>query len=418
MYNSSRMKKIMNEKFNDIEEALDELRSGKVIIVVDDENRENEGDFVGSAQMVTPEMINFMAKHGRGLICVSLERERLEELKINPMVDDNTARLGTAFTVSVDYKHGTTTGISAHDRAKTVKALTEPDVVPDDFARPGHIFPLIAMKGGVLRRAGHTEAAVDMARLAGLYPAGVLCEIMDEDGSMARLPQLKQLAEKFDLKIITIADLIQYRRNTEKFVERVTRAKLPTRWGDFDIAIYRDIITEENHIVLIKGEVAGKENVLVRVHSECFTGDLLNSFRCDCGDQLHSAMRQIEQEGMGVLLYMRQEGRGIGLVEKIKSYHLQDLGFDTVEANCRLGHNDDLREYGIGAQILADLGLTSIRLLTNNPRKVVGLEGYGLKIVERVPIIAEPNPFNIDYLRTKKEKMGHKIPDEKLKTKD
>ena len=407
----------MTQKFSDIESAIEDLRAGKIIIVVDDEDRENEGDFIGAAQMVSPEMINFMAKHGRGLICVALERGRLEELKIRPMVDDNTAKLGTAFTVSVDYIHGTTTGISAYDRAKTVEALVNPDTKPEDLARPGHIFPLIAVAGGVLHRAGHTEASVDLAKLAGLYPAGVLCEIMDEDGSMARLPQLQKTAEKFGLKIITIADLIEYRRRKEKLVERVARAKLPTKWGKFDIALYRDKLTGEEHIALIKGDVEGKKNVLVRVHSECFTGDLLGSLRCDCGDQLHSAMKQIEKEGLGVLLYMRQEGRGIGLAEKIKAYHLQDLGFDTVEANCRLGHDADLRNYGIGAQILADLGLTSIRLLTNNPKKVIGLEGYGLHIVEQIPIIPDPNPFNIEYLRTKKKKMGHKIPDEKLKIK-
>jgi len=407
----------MTQKFSDIESAIEDLRAGKIIIVVDDEDRENEGDFIGAAQMVSPEMINFMAKHGRGLICVALERSRLEELKIRPMVDDNTAKLGTAFTVSVDYIHGTTTGISAYDRAKTVEALVNPETKPEDLARPGHIFPLIAVAGGVLHRAGHTEASVDLAKLAGLYPAGVLCEIMDEDGSMARLPQLQKTAEKFGLKIITIADLIEYRRRKEKLVERVARAKLPTKWGKFDIALYRDKLTGEEHIALIKGDVEGKKNVLVRVHSECFTGDLLGSLRCDCGDQLHSAMKQIEKEGLGVLLYMRQEGRGIGLAEKIKAYHLQDLGFDTVEANCRLGHDADLRNYGIGAQILADLGLTSIRLLTNNPKKVIGLEGYGLHIVEQIPIIPDPNPFNIEYLRTKKKKMGHKIPDEKLKIK-
>ena len=407
----------MTQKFSDIESAIEDLRAGKIIIVVDDEDRENEGDFIGAAQMVSPEMINFMAKHGRGLICVALERSRLEELKIRPMVDDNTAKLGTAFTVSVDYIHGTTTGISAYDRAKTVEALVNPDTKPEDLARPGHIFPLIAVAGGVLHRAGHTEASVDLAKLAGLYPAGVLCEIMDEDGSMARLPQLQKTAEKFGLKIITIADLIEYRRRKEKLVERVARAKLPTKWGKFDIALYKDKLTGEEHIALIKGDVEGKKNVLVRVHSECFTGDLLGSLRCDCGDQLHSAMKQIEKEGLGVLLYMRQEGRGIGLAEKIKAYHLQDLGFDTVEANCRLGHDADLRNYGIGAQILADLGLTSIRLLTNNPKKVIGLEGYGLHIVEQIPIIPDPNPFNIEYLRTKKKKMGHKIPDEKLKIK-
>ena len=405
----------MNYRFAKIEDAVNDLKQGKLVIVVDDEDRENEGDFIGAAQLVTPEMINFMAKEGRGLICVALTPERIEELKLKPMSEEGNAIHGTAFTVSVDYIHGTTTGISAFDRAKTIKALVSSDTKPDDFAKPGHVFPLRAVPGGVLRRAGHTEAAVDLARIAGLYPGGVLCEIMDEDGNMARLPRLFQIAEKFGLKVITIADLIEYRMRTEKLIERVVRAHLPTKWGDFDIIVYRDILTDEHHIALVKGDVAGKKNVLVRVHSQCFTGDLLGSLRCDCGDQLHAAMRQIEEEGLGVLLYMRQEGRGIGLIEKIKAYHLQDLGFDTVEANCRLGHDADLRDYGIGAQILADLGLTTIRLLTNNPKKVIGLEGYGLKIVEQIPIVAEPTPYNVDYLRTKKEKMGHKIPDDVLK---
>ena len=404
----------MDTKFSHISDALDDLRKGKIIIVVDDEDRENEGDFVGASQFATPEIVNFMAKHGRGLICASLTKERAEELKLRLMVEKSTARLGTAFTESVDYSLGTTTGISAHDRSITIKALINPNTNPDDLARPGHIFPLIAIEGGVLRRAGHTEAAIDLTHLAGLYPSGVICEIMDDDGTMARLPKLEKVAEKFGLKIITIADLIEYRRRTEHLVERIAKAKLPTKWGDFDIILYRDILTGEKHTVLQKGEVASKSDVLVRVHSECFTGDLLGSLRCDCGDQLHSAMRQIEEEGSGVLLYMHQEGRGIGFAEKIKAYHLQDLGFDTVEANCRLGHEADLREYGIGAQILADLGLTTIRLLTNNPKKIIALEGYGLKIVAQVPIIAEPNPFNIEYLRTKKEKLGHTIPDDTL----
>ncbi len=406
----------MDNIFADISAAMNDLQAGKIIIVVDDENRENEGDFVCSAQFATPEIINFMAKNGRGLICTAIKKERAQELDLKPMVQKNTSHLGTAFTESVDYIHETTTGISAYDRAATIKALISPETKPEDLGRPGHIFPLVAEGGGVLRRAGHTEAAVDLSRLAGLYPAGVICEIMDEDGTMARLPQLIEIAKKFDLKIITSADLIEYRRAKEKLVERVARAKLPTKWGDFDIVLYRDVLTGAEHIALVCGEVAGKEDVLVRVHSECFTGDLLGSLRCDCGDQLHSAMRQIAENGTGVMLYMRQEGRGIGLSEKIKAYHLQDLGFDTVEANCRLGHDADLREYGIGAQILADLGLSTIRLLTNNPKKIIGLEGYGLKITEQIPIIAEPNPFNIEYLRTKKEKMGHMIPEESLST--
>lgn len=399
----------MEYKFSTIEEAIEDIRAGKIIIIVDDESRENEGDFVASAQLCTSRTINFMAKHGRGLICVAMTPERLEQLRLRQMVEENTARMGTAFTVSVDYIHGTTTGISAHDRARTVRALVDPKTKPEDLAKPGHIFPLRAEPGGVLKRAGHTEASVDITRLAGLYPAGVLCEIMDDDGSMARLPRLMEIAHEFGLKIITIEDLIRYRRRTEKQVERVASAHLPTRWGEFEIVIYRDSLYEKYHIALVKGDVKGKPNVLVRVHSECFTGDLLGSLRCDCADQLHSAMKQIEQEGCGVLLYMRQEGRGIGLVEKIKAYHLQDLGMDTVEANCRLGHDADLRDYGIGAQILADLGLTTIRLLTNNPRKIIGLDGFGLKVVERVPLIAEPTPFNIEYLKTKKEKLGHLI---------
>jgi len=404
----------MKSQFATIKSALDDLKAGKLIIVVDDEDRENEGDFIGASQFATAQGVNFMAKHGRGLICIALPRERIEELKLRPMVERSTAHLGTAFTESVDYKHGTTTGISAHDRAKTIKALIDPHAKADDFARPGHIFPLIAANGGVLKRAGHTEAAVDLANLAKLYPSGVICEIMDEDGTMARLPKLTEVAKQFGLKIITIADLIEYRRRTEKLIERLAHAKLPTRWGNFDIVLYEDILTDMEHIALVKGEVAGKKNVLVRVHSECMTGDFLGSLRCDCGDQLHSALRQIETAGQGVLLYMRQEGRGIGLAEKIKAYHLQDLGFDTVEANCRLGHDADLRDYGIGAQILADIGLTTIRLLTNNPKKIIGLEGYGLEIIEQIPIIAEPNPFNIQYLRTKRDKLGHKIPEEKL----
>ncbi len=405
------------QTFSTIEDALDDLKKGRVVIVVDDEDRENEGDFIGASQLATPEMVNFMATHGRGLICVALKNDRIEELKLNPMVQDNTAPLGTAFTVSVDYTHGTTTGISAFDRSKTIMSLIDPNTSPVDLARPGHIFPLIAADGGVLRRAGHTEAGVDLAKLAEMFPSATLCEIMDEDGSMARLPKLIETAERFDLKIITIEDLIKYRRTNERLVERITTAHLPTKWGEFDMALYRDILHGEEHYALFKGEIAGKENVLVRAHSECFTGDLLGSLRCDCGDQLHTAMKIIDAQGLGVLLYMRQEGRGIGLSEKIKAYHLQDIGFDTVEANCRLGHGPALRDYGIGAQILADLGLTTIRLLTNNPKKIIGLEGYGLKIIEQVPIVIDPNPHNIAYLRTKKEKMGHKIPEDKLKLK-
>ncbi len=390
-----------------IEDAIKDIREGKIIIVVDDEDRENEGDFIMAAEKVTPEGINFMAKEGRGLICVSLPEERINELDLPMMVNENSSLHKTAFTVSVDYKHGTTTGISAHDRYLTIKKLVSNDAKPEDFARPGHVFPLKASKGGVLKRAGHTEAAMDLARLAGLYPAGVLCEIMKEDGSMARMSDLEKIAEKFNLKIVTIKDIIAYRSKNEKLVKREAEATLPTRYGTFKIIIYSNEVDNKEHVALVKGDVNGKENVLVRVHSECLTGDVFGSMKCDCGDQLHTAMQMIEKEGLGVVLYMRQEGRGIGLTNKIKAYHLQEQGYDTVEANEKLGFPDDLRDYGIGAQILADLGLTSIRLITNNPRKIVGLQGYGLKVVDRVPIEICPNEINKDYLRTKKLKLGH-----------
>lgn len=393
--------------FSSIEESLDDIRKGKPIIIVDDEDRENEGDFVNASEKTTPETINFMAKEGRGLICISLPEERLIELGLPLMTTNITARHGTAFTVSVDAKEGTSTGISAFDRAATVKKLIDPTTKPSDLARPGHIFPLQAKKGGILRRAGHTEASIDIAKLAGFYPSGVICEIMDEDGTMARLPRLKEIAKKHDLKIITLKSLIEFRQLREKLVQRKDEVDFPTRFGRFRLIPYSNKIDDKIHIALVKGEVSGKKNVLTRVHSECLTGDALRSLRCDCGSQLESAMKKINKEGRGVFLYMRQEGRGIGILNKLKAYKLQDEGLDTVQANEKLGFKPDLRDYGIGAQILKDLGLSTIRLLTNNPRKVVGLEGYGLKVTEMVPIEIEPNEENINYLRTKKQKLGH-----------
>ncbi len=396
-----------------IEEAIEDIKAGKCLIIVDDENRENEGDIAIAAEKVTAEIINFMAKEGRGLVCMPVNGERLDELKIPMMVQENTEHFSTAFTISVEAKHKVTTGISAADRAATVKAIIDPATRPEDIARPGHMFPIRARNGGVLVRAGHTEAVVDLCRLAGLYPAGVICEIMNEDGTMARLPQLELIAEKFGLKMVTIKDLISYRRKHEKLVRKVAEANLPTRYGEFKLIAYKSTVDPDEHVALIKGDIINGDPVLVRVHSECLTGDVFGSLRCDCGDQITLAMHDIAREGRGVFLYMRQEGRGIGLHNKVKAYELQDQGMDTVEANIALGFPPDLRDYGIGAQILADLGLKNIRLLTNNPKKVVGLESYGLKIVETVPLIVKPTSYNMRYLETKKSKMGHLLEIEK-----
>jgi 3,4-dihydroxy 2-butanone 4-phosphate synthase/GTP cyclohydrolase II len=390
-----------------IDEAIREIKAGRLVIIVDDDSRENEGDLALAAEKVTPEAINFMALHARGLICLPITGERLDELNIPLMVSDNTSKFGTAFTVSVEAKHRVTTGISAYDRAETIKAVIDPETRPENLARPGHVFPLRARDGGVLVRAGHTEAIVDLARLAGLYPAGVICEIMNEDGSMAKLPQLEAMAERFGIKIITIADLIAYRRRHEKLVHRIAEAKLPTRYGQFIAIAYKSDIDPDEHLALVLGDIATKKPVLVRVHSECLTGDVFGSLRCDCGEQVNLAMERIAEERRGVFLYMRQEGRGIGFHNKIHAYNLQDEGLDTVEANLSLGFEPDLRDYGIGAQILADLKLHKIRLLTNNPKKVIGLEGYGLKVVETVPIVVKPNQYNRRYLETKKNKLGH-----------
>ncbi|MFH1646198.1 MAG: bifunctional 3,4-dihydroxy-2-butanone-4-phosphate synthase/GTP cyclohydrolase II [Chloroflexota bacterium] len=390
-----------------IPEAIEDIKNGKFVIVVDDEDRENEGDFIMAAEKVTPEAINFMAVHGRGLICMPVTGERLDELKIPMMASNNTSKFTTAFAVSVEAKHGTSTGISAADRATTVHVLIDPATRPEDIVMPGHMFPLRARDGGVLVRAGQTEATVDLARLAGLYPAGVCCEIMNEDGTMARLPQLEVIARKFDLKIISVADLIAYRYRHEKLVHRVAEAKLPTPYGNFTVIAYKSQTDTAEHIALVMGDVATDEPVLVRVHSQCLTGDVFDSLRCDCGDQIKMAMEKIAGEGRGVVLYMRQEGRGIGIHNKIKAYALQDAGMDTVEANLSLGFAADLRDYGIGAQILAELGLRNMRLMTNNPKKMSGLESYGLKITEIVPLVTEPNPHNRRYLQTKQKKLGH-----------
>ncbi len=395
--------------FDSVESAIEAYRRGNILIVVDDEDRENEGDFVMAAEKVTPDKINFMAKYGRGLICVAMTGERLDELDLQPMVTDNTAHLGTMFTVSVDARRNTTTGISAQDRAETVRALIDPATKPRDLARPGHVFPLRAQPGGVLSRAGHTEAAVDLARLAGLYPAGVLCEIMDEDGTMARVPRLRKVAKRFGLKMISVRDLIEYRSRTEVLVKKVVTTSFPTKYGTFVLHLYESAIDEHHHLAVVKGEVNTEEPVLVRVHSQCLTGDVFGSLRCDCGEQLEKALQAIEREGRGVLLYMRQEGRGIGLANKLVAYRLQEMGRDTVEANEELGFKADLRDYGVGAQILRDLGIRKIRLLTNNPRKIIGLTGHGLEVVERVPIEVPPNPVNAAYLETKRDKLGHLI---------
>jgi 3,4-dihydroxy 2-butanone 4-phosphate synthase/GTP cyclohydrolase II len=404
--------------FATVEEGLRDIRAGRFVVVVDDDARENEGDLVCAADRISADKVNFMARHGRGLICVALTAERCHQLGLPLQTEGNTALHGTAFTVSVDAAKGTTTGISSHDRAVTIKALVNPKTKPLDLARPGHVFPLIAQDGGVLVRAGHTEAVVDMAQRAGRAPAGVLCEIMAEDGTMARLPALKKLAQRFRLKIVTIKDLIASRRQQEKLVRKVVETALPTEYGEFKAVVYEDVVEPYAHIALVKGDVRGRERVLVRVHSQCLTGDVFHSLRCDCGAQLAQAMKVIAREGRGVVLYMRQEGRGIGIANKLRAYALQDRGLDTVQANIELGFEPDLRDYGIGAQILSDLGLTSIRLLTNNPRKIIGLRGFGLDVVERVPLVVRPGKKNIRYLVTKRDRLGHLLGDLEKGVKD
>ncbi len=395
-------------KFNTIEEAIEDIRQGKMVVLLDDEDRENEGDLTIAAEKVTPETINFMAKYGRGLICLSLTQERVDQLNLPMMAEMNTSRFGTAFTISIEARKGVTTGISAADRAKTIKTAISPKAQPDDIARPGHVFPLRAQPGGVLQRAGQTEGSVDLARLAGLNPSGVICEIMNDDGTMARVPQLAKFARKHQLKMVTIKDLIEYRMKNECLVNRLATTTIPTSFGgEFTAIVYGNMVDQTQNIALVKGDISQDEDIMVRVHSECLTGDVFGSRRCDCGSQLHKAMAMIRREGKGVVLYMRQEGRGIGLVNKIKAYALQDEGMDTVEANVQLGFKDDLRDYGIGAQILVDLGVRRMKLITNNPKKLIGLDGYGLSVVDRVPIEIKPQARNIKYLSTKKKKMGH-----------
>jgi 3,4-dihydroxy 2-butanone 4-phosphate synthase/GTP cyclohydrolase II len=395
--------------FSTIEDALEDFRGGKMIVVCDGEDRENEGDLVLAAQFATPEAINFMAKEARGLVCLALTPDRCDELGLDLMAPKNEDPLKTAFTVSIEAREGVTTGISAHDRAHTIQVAIDAASRPEDLVQPGHVFPLKARTGGVLERTGHTEASVDLARLAGLTPAGVICEIMKDDGTMARVSDLVPYCERHDLRMITVADLIAYRRRTEKLVERVVATGLPTTFGEFSAVGYRSLVDNKHHVALVKGDVEGKEDVLVRVHSECLTGDVFHSLRCDCGDQLEAALAMIEDEGLGVLLYLSQEGRGIGLLNKLRAYKLQEDGLDTVDANLKLGLPADLRDYGIGAQILTDLGLTSIRILTNNPKKIIGMEGYGLSVSDQLPIIASPNPHNEAYLRAKRERMGHTL---------
>jgi len=397
----------MTDGFNTVEEAIEAVRAGELIIIVDDEDRENEGDFICAAEKVSPEIVNIMIKEGRGMVCVPLTGERMKELDLEMMVDSNTALHGTNFTVTVDYIHDTTTGISAADRCATIRAMADPGTRSTDLARPGHIFPLRAVDGGVLRRAGHTEATVDLAVLAGLSPVGVLCEILNEDGSMARVPQLMKIAREWHLKIISVQDLIAYRVQKENLVKRVIVTNLPTRYADFKIHLYENILDNKEHLALVKGDISKDTPVLVRVHSECQTGDTFGSLRCDCKDQLNSAMMMVEREGRGVILYMRQEGRGIGLTNKLKAYNLQDAGMDTVQANQELGFRDDLRDYGIGAQILADLGVRKMKLLTNNPKKIIGLQSYGLEVTDRIQIESIPNEVNEFYLKTKRDKLGH-----------
>ena len=399
----------MSAPFATVEEAIDEIRAGHMIVVCDDEDRENEGDLTMAAQFATPEAINFMAREGRGLICLTLTPERCDELGLDLMAAKNESAFETAFTISIEARQGVTTGISAADRARTIQVAVDPNSSARDLVQPGHVFPLKAKAGGVLERTGQTEAAVDLARLAGLNPAGVICEIMNDDGTMARVGDLERYCERHALKMITVADLIAYRRRHDKLIERVVETRLPTGFGEFTAVGYRSLVDDKHHVAMVKGDVAGREDVLVRVHSECLTGDVFHSLRCDCGEQLESALAMIEEEGRGVLLYLAQEGRGIGLLNKLRAYNLQDEGFDTVDANLELGLPVDLRDYGIGAQILSDLGLGSIRILTNNPKKIRGLEGYGLSVAEQVPIVHAPNPHNEAYLRAKRERMGHAI---------